>query len=61
MVGHEDRAATDAEIAEMCGCWIGLAALLAGRLTPAPARVGVLLSGGNVGARRFTDLLADHP
>ncbi|MFD0524031.1 pyridoxal-phosphate dependent enzyme [Paractinoplanes durhamensis] len=36
----------------------GLAALLAGRLTPAPARIGVILSGGNVGAARLGELLA---
>jgi threonine dehydratase len=36
----------------------GLAALLAGRLTPAPARIGVILSGGNVGAARLAQLLA---
>jgi len=36
----------------------GLAALLAGRLTPAPGRIGVILSGGNVGAARLGTLLA---
>ncbi|SDT24671.1 pyridoxal-phosphate dependent enzyme [Actinoplanes derwentensis] len=36
----------------------GLAALLTGRLTPAPARIGVILSGGNVGASRLAELLA---
>ncbi|GIF22265.1 threonine dehydratase [Actinoplanes tereljensis] len=36
----------------------GLAALLAGRLDPAPARIGVILSGGNVGAARLAQLLA---
>jgi threonine dehydratase len=40
----------------------GLAALLAGRLADrpdaAPARVGVIVSGGNVDARRFAELLA---
>jgi threonine dehydratase len=36
----------------------GLAALLAGRLTPAPGRIGVILSGGNVGAARLGALLA---
>jgi threonine dehydratase len=48
----------------------GLAALLAGRLAglvaelvaerpdPAPVRVGVIVSGGNVDARRFAELLA---
>ena len=35
-----------------------LAALLAGRLSPVPARVGVIVSGGNVGWRRFAELLA---
>jgi threo-3-hydroxy-L-aspartate ammonia-lyase len=36
----------------------GVAALLAGRLSPAPARIGVILSGGNVGAARLAQLLA---
>jgi threonine dehydratase len=36
----------------------GLAALLAGRLDPVPARIGVILSGGNVGAARLAGLLA---
>jgi threo-3-hydroxy-L-aspartate ammonia-lyase len=36
----------------------GLAALLAGRLDPIPARIGVILSGGNVGAARLASLLA---
>jgi threo-3-hydroxy-L-aspartate ammonia-lyase len=35
----------------------GLAALLAGRLDPVPARIGVIVSGGNVDARRFAELL----
>ena len=35
-----------------------LAALLAGRLDPAPPRIGVVLSGGNVGAARLAELLA---
>jgi threonine dehydratase len=35
-----------------------LAALLAGRVQPVPDRVGVVISGGNVGARRFAELLA---
>lgn len=34
-----------------------LAALLAGRLDPPPARIGLILSGGNVGAERFADIL----
>jgi threonine dehydratase len=37
----------------------GLAALLAGRLTPAPARIGVIISGGNVGAARLARLLTE--
>jgi threonine dehydratase len=36
----------------------GLAALLAGRLDPVPARIGVIVSGGNVDTRRFAALLA---
>jgi threonine dehydratase len=36
----------------------GLAALLSGKL-PAPGRVGVIVSGGNVDARRFVELLSD--
>jgi threonine dehydratase len=36
----------------------GLAALLAGRLDPVPPRIGVILSGGNVGAARLAALLA---
>ncbi|WP_306205955.1 pyridoxal-phosphate dependent enzyme [Actinoplanes sp. RD1] len=35
----------------------GLAALLAGRLDPVPARIGVIISGGNVGAARLAELL----
>jgi threo-3-hydroxy-L-aspartate ammonia-lyase len=35
----------------------GLAALLAGRMQPVPGRVGVILSGGNVGWRRFAELM----
>lgn len=34
-----------------------LAALLAGRIHPLPERVGVVLSGGNVGLNRFLELL----
>ncbi len=34
-----------------------LAALLAGRIQPVPERVGVVLSGGNVGLDRFLELL----
>lgn len=36
----------------------GLAALLTGRVDPAPARIGVVISGGNVGLDRFHELLA---
>ncbi|MFC4070402.1 pyridoxal-phosphate dependent enzyme [Actinoplanes subglobosus] len=36
----------------------GLAALLTGRVSPVPARIGVILSGGNVGAARLAQLLA---
>jgi threo-3-hydroxy-L-aspartate ammonia-lyase len=36
----------------------GLAALLAGRLGAAPGRVGVIVSGGNVGWQRFSELVA---
>ena len=36
----------------------GLAALLAGRVQPVPARIGVIISGGNVGAARLASLLA---
>jgi threonine dehydratase len=35
----------------------GLAALLAGRLQPVPARIGVIVSGGNVGAKRLAELI----
>lgn len=35
----------------------GLAALLAGRIDPLPSRVGVVLSGGNIGLRQFTELM----
>jgi threo-3-hydroxy-L-aspartate ammonia-lyase len=37
----------------------GLAALLTGRLSPMPARIGVILSGGNVGAAHLAGLLRD--
>ena len=36
----------------------GLAALLAGRLRPAPARIGVIISGGNVSTARLAELLS---
>ncbi|GAA5044802.1 threonine dehydratase [Thermocatellispora tengchongensis] len=35
-----------------------LAALLAGRITPVPQRVGVIISGGNIDARRFAEICA---
>jgi threonine dehydratase len=35
----------------------GIAALLAARLSPVPARIGVIVSGGNVDWRRFTDIV----
>ncbi|MGN9846176.1 threo-3-hydroxy-L-aspartate ammonia-lyase [Nonomuraea sp. H19] len=38
-----------------------LAALLAGRLRDVPRRVGLIVSGGNIDARRFADLCADAP
>lgn len=34
-----------------------LAALLAGRVAPVPARIGLIVSGGNVGWKRFAELL----
>ncbi|MFF3346597.1 threo-3-hydroxy-L-aspartate ammonia-lyase [Streptomyces sp. NPDC002779] len=34
-----------------------LAALLAGRIDPLPRRVGVIVSGGNIDARRFAEVL----
>lgn len=36
-----------------------LAALLTGRIHGLPERVGVVLSGGNVGLERFRELLRD--
>jgi threonine dehydratase len=38
-----------------------LAALLSGRLDPLPARIGVVISGGNVGLSRFTEILSQAP
>src|SRR5579862_860114 len=43
-------------VAEPSGA-IGVAALLSGRLDAPAARVGVVLSGGNVGVARFVELL----
>ncbi|HEX4580313.1 MAG TPA: pyridoxal-phosphate dependent enzyme [Candidatus Dormibacteraeota bacterium] len=34
-----------------------LAAVLSGRITPAPARIGVVISGGNISAPRFAELV----
>ena len=36
----------------------GVAALLSAKLSPVPARIGVIISGGNVGAARLAELLA---
>lgn len=36
----------------------GLAALLAGHIDPLPERVGVVITGGNVGMRRFMELMS---
>jgi threonine dehydratase len=36
----------------------GLAALLTGRVRPLPRRIGVILSGGNIDAVRFAELVA---
>ncbi|MGZ4354525.1 MAG: pyridoxal-phosphate dependent enzyme, partial [Gaiellaceae bacterium] len=36
---------------------IGVAALLAGRIDATGGRVGVVVSGGNVGVTRFVELL----
>jgi len=51
-------------VAEPSGA-VGVAALLTGRVEVAGQRVGVILSGGNVGVERFRDLLttrsADQP
>ncbi len=38
----------------------GLAALLAGRLDPVPARIGVVLSGGNIGLGQFLRIMSDR-
>ncbi|MEV0402447.1 pyridoxal-phosphate dependent enzyme [Actinoallomurus sp. NPDC050550] len=35
-----------------------LAALLSGRITPVPPRIGVIVSGGNIDTRRFAELSA---
>ncbi len=46
-------------VAEPSGA-VGVAALLSGRLDVRGASVGVVLSGGNVGASRFAELLASR-
>ncbi|MCB5906862.1 threo-3-hydroxy-L-aspartate ammonia-lyase [Streptomyces pinistramenti] len=38
-----------------------LAALTAGRVDPLPARIGVIISGGNIGQDRFVELMATAP
>jgi threo-3-hydroxy-L-aspartate ammonia-lyase len=38
-----------------------LAALLSGRITPVPSRAGVVISGGNISASRFAELVAPGP
>lgn len=35
-----------------------LAALLAHRVDPVPPRIGVIISGGNIGLHRFLELMA---
>ena len=45
-------------VAEPSGA-VGVAALLSGRLDLAGARVGVIVSGGNVSAERFAQLTAN--
>jgi threonine dehydratase len=40
---------------------VGVAALLSGKLAAGGARVGVVISGGNVGAARFAELVATSP
>jgi threonine dehydratase len=40
---------------------VGVAALLSGRLDARGAQVGVVISGGNVGAARFAELVATSP
>jgi threonine dehydratase len=47
-------------VAEPSGA-VGVAALLSGKLETAGLSVGVVLSGGNVGAARFAELLATSP
>jgi threonine dehydratase len=44
-------------VAEPSGA-VGVAALLAGKLDVSSRSVGVVLSGGNVGAARFAELVS---
>ena len=44
-------------VAEPSGA-VGIAALLSGKLDPRGRSVGVVLSGGNVGAARFAELVS---
>ena len=39
---------------------VGVAALLSGRIDATNRRVGVIVSGGNVGAARFAELMANR-
>jgi len=47
-------------VAEPSGA-VGIAALLGGKLDARDRSVGVVLSGGNVGAARFAELVASSP
>src|SRR6478609_12147632 len=47
-------------VAEPSGA-VGIAALLSGKLEARDRRVGVVLSGGNVGAARFAELVSTSP
>jgi threonine dehydratase len=47
-------------VAEPSGA-VGVAALLSGKLDARGRSVGVVLSGGNVGAARFAELVATAP
>jgi threo-3-hydroxy-L-aspartate ammonia-lyase len=47
-------------VAEPSGA-VGVAALLSGKLEARGRSVGIVLSGGNVGAARFAELVATTP
>jgi threonine dehydratase len=47
-------------VAEPSGA-VGVAALLSGKLAARAASVGVVVSGGNVGAARFAELVSRPP